>query len=103
LFDRIPVNVSLNHSILLAILGDIHVAWDYKLDSFRLVDNSIANSLKFFRDNDLTQFEDVIEQYFVVNKESGEERELKPNGKNIRVTNENKLEFIRLKCQYIAY
>jgi len=33
-----------------------------------------------------------------VSKESGEEKELKKNGKSIRVTNENKMEFIRLKC-----
>jgi HECT-domain (ubiquitin-transferase) len=103
LFDRIPVNVSLNHSILLALLGENYVTWDCNLESFRYIDNSVCNSLKFFRDNDLTLFEDVIDQYFVVNKEDGEERELKKNGKSIRVTNENKMEFIKLKCQYIAY
>ena len=103
LFDRIPVSISLNLSILLALLGETYVAWDHKLDSFRYIDNSVCNSLKFFKDNDLTQFEDVIEQYFVVSKENGEEKELKKNGKDIRVTNENKMEFIRLKCQHIAY
>jgi len=55
------VNVSLNHSILLAILGDFYVPWDFKLDDFRLIDTSVCNSLKFFRDNDLTKFEDVID------------------------------------------
>lgn len=79
------------------------MAWDHKLDSFRYIDNSVCNSLKFFKENDLTQFEDVIEQYFVVSRENGEEQELKKDGKSIRVTNDNKMEFIRLKCQNIAY
>ena len=58
--------------------------------------------MKFFRDNDLKQFEDTIEQYFVTNDYNGNERPLVPNGQTIRVTNENKNEFIRLKCDSIA-
>lgn len=55
------MSMSLNHSILLVLLGETYVAWDLKLDDFRYIDNSVCNSLKFFRDNDLTKFEDVIE------------------------------------------
>lgn len=60
-FDCIPVNVSVNHSILYAILGKTDRFWDHELDEFRYIDNSVCNSLKFFRDNDLTDYDDVIE------------------------------------------
>lgn len=60
-------------------------------------------SLKFFRDSDLTEHQEYLEQYFIYTNPSGDERELKPNGANIRVTNENKAEFIKLKCQYYLH
>lgn len=67
------------------------------------MDVSVYNSLKFFRDNDLTQFQDVIEQYFEHSINEGKSIELVPGGSANRVTNENKAEFIKLKCHYIAY
>jgi len=67
------------------------------------VDVSVYNSLKFFRDNELTQFQDVIEQYFEHSTDEGKSIELVPGGSATRVTNENKAEFIKLKSHYIAY
>ncbi len=58
--------------------------------------------MKFFRDNDLTEHT-VIEQYFVTTNSSGVDIDLKPHGSQILVTNENKEEFIRLKCAYLAH
>lgn len=46
-----------------------------------MIDREVYNSLKFFFENDLKDFEDVIEQTFVVPKGSeGAEQDLKPNG-----------------------
>lgn len=59
------------------------------------------NSLKFFRDNDLTQHP-FIEQTFVTSCSNGTDHELVENGAQILVTNENKEQFIKLKCDYIA-
>mmetsp|Transcript_96669 Transcript_96669/g.133164 ORF Transcript_96669/g.133164 Transcript_96669/m.133164 type:complete len:84 (+) Transcript_96669:804-1055(+) len=77
---------------------------------FALVDVNTANSLSFFLENDLSQFQDIIEQYFTspkdtsVGQSSGQnEVELVPGGANKKVTNENKHEFVRKKCHFIAY
>lgn len=54
LFDRIPVCISLNHQILYALLGIDDFKWETQLESFKRIDNDVYNSLKFFRDNDLS-------------------------------------------------
>lgn len=59
------------------------------------------NSLKFFRDNDLTEHP-FIEQHFVTAGCHGTDHELIHHGAQILVTNENKEQFIRLKCDYLA-
>ncbi len=68
--------------------------------------------MKFFRDNSLKDHEEVIEQYFTTdvatNMSSGlgqgsQTIELIPGGTFVRVTDENKQEFIRKKCYYLAY
>ena len=99
LFDRIPVGVSLNASILNALLG-LQINYDNWFEDFKLIDKDVYNSLKFFRDNDLSQHT-YLDQYFVTTNNLGVDCDLKPNGSNILVTNENKGEFIRLKCAYI--
>jgi len=38
-----------------------------------------------------------------VSNDEGKSVELKPGGSATRVNNDNKEEFIRLKCHYIAY
>ena len=66
------------------------------------MDRDVYNSLKFIRENDLTEHT-VIEQYFVNTDSTGIDHDLKPQGSQILVTNENKEEFIRLKCAYLAF
>lgn len=103
LFDRIPVNLCLNRHVYLALLGKTTVDDFANLEEFKQVDVSVYNSLKFFRDNDLTKYADVIEQFFEHSTDEGKSVELKPGGQVTRVTNENKQDFIMLKCHYIAY
>ncbi|PAA50770.1 hypothetical protein BOX15_Mlig020114g3 [Macrostomum lignano] len=67
------------------------------LKDIEAIDNSYYNSLVFIRDSDLDECE--LGLYFSASYEVlGEKREheLKPGGANIEVTNENKLEYIRL-------
>ena len=54
-------------------------------------------------ENDLSQFEDTIEEYFVGNVTPYVERELIPGGREIKVTEANKAEFIRHKSAFVAY
>lgn len=103
LFDRIPVNLCLNKQVYLALLRKTSVDDYHELEDFRHQDTAVYNSLKFFRDNDLTQFVDVVEQHFEHSTEEGKSVELVPGGAFKRVNNSNKLEFIKLKCHYIGY
>ena len=47
----------------------------------KLVDYNVYNSLKFFRESDLTEYEETIEQYFVANITESLDRELMPGGR----------------------
>jgi E3 ubiquitin-protein ligase NEDD4 len=103
-FDRIPVNLCLNRQIYNALLEKTSIEDYANLEEFKEIDVSVYHSLKFFRDNDLSQHEDIIEQYFEHTlDESGYQVELRPGGSSERVTNENKKDFIKLKSHYIAY
>jgi hypothetical protein len=102
-FDKIPVNLCLNRQIYLTLLKKTRID-DYEhLDEFKHIDVSVFNSLKFFHENDLSQHEDVIEQFFEHSNDEGKSVELVPGGSSKRVNNDNKKEFIKLKCHYIGY
>lgn len=64
------------------------------------VDAELFRSLTWMLDNDIT---DVLEETFSVEDEIfGDRRvvDLKPNGRNVPVTNENKAEYVELKTQW---
>jgi len=66
----------------------------------------VYNSLKFFRDNNLSDYASVIEQYFTtdVNDPYGQLTvDLIINGSYTKVTDDNKGDFIKKKCYYIGY
>jgi hypothetical protein len=54
---------------------------DIGLEEMKLIDYNVFNSLKFFRENDLDEYEDSIEQYFVANVTQTLEKDLKPAGR----------------------
>ena len=91
LFDRIPLNLCLNRAIYMAILGQTSF-YDYRdIKSFKLIDENVYSSLSFILENDLTKFEDTIDLNFTITTDmTGTEIELKNNGENIKVVNENK-------------
>lgn len=103
-FDRIPLGLCLNRSIFNALLGRVSADEYSNVKNFKHIDFNVANSLDFVLDNDLTQFGDTVQFYFVAtNETSYQEVPLKANGASILVTNDNKQEFARLKCHYHAY
>jgi E3 ubiquitin ligase SMURF1/2 len=71
------------------------------LDDMESVDKDIYRSLKWMLDNDITEMD--IPQPFVVERDRFGKlvhRELKPNGRNETVTNDNKEEYVRLYIQF---
>ncbi|KAK4052965.1 hypothetical protein OIO90_004089 [Microbotryomycetes sp. JL221] len=69
------------------------------LDDMALIDADVHQSLTWMVENDIT---DVLELDFVDEYDSfgvTQQVELKPNGANIAVTEENKLEYIKLLCE----
>lgn len=68
------------------------------LKDMESVDVQYYKSLKFLLENDIDNTNELFELYFTVNEDFlgvNEEKELKPNGSQIRVTNENKNEYIK--------
>lgn len=58
------------------------------------------NSLKFIQETSIDG-EDVFEEYFVAKSPlDGEDVELIPNGKDIKITDANKTEYIQLMYNY---
>ena len=102
-FDRVPLNLCLNRSIFNALLNKNQPSDYADLKFYQLIDRDIKNSLTFFLENDLDAYRDDIQQYFVATVTQQVEKELKPNGKQIRVTNKNKKEFVNLKAHFVAY
>ena len=88
----------------MAILGQTSL-FDYKdIKKFKHIDESVFSSLSFILENDLTKFEEAIDLNFTITvDQTGAEIELKNNGENIKVVNENKEEFAQLKCHYMGY
>ncbi|KAH3666134.1 hypothetical protein OGAPHI_004323 [Ogataea philodendri] len=71
------------------------------LQDLESVDAEIYRSLCWMLDNDIT---DVIYETFSIEEDRFGEKvtiDLKPNGRNIEVTNENKREFVELKTEWI--
>jgi E3 ubiquitin-protein ligase HUWE1 len=66
------------------------------------LDNDLFKNLAWGIENDLTE----LEQYFSVDKDffgRREEIDLCPNGRNLKVTNENKLKWIELRVHFYLY
>lgn len=94
------IDVELTHSFLCNIL-------DYKTDieDLREIDESVYNSLQFILKNDLNEYEG-LEFYFEIDHDNFgklETFEFIENGSQIRVTNENKLEYVQYIINYNLY
>lgn len=68
--------------------------------------------MKFFKENNLDEYKDLLEVYYTTDVNTNLQEnlvdgkntvELVPGGSKIRVTDKNKLDFIKKKCYYIGY
>ena len=88
----------------MAILGKIKPLDYQNIKDFKHIDEAVHSSLTFILENDLNEYTDYIDINFTMTQDtSGTEIELKENGAHIKVVNENKEEFAKLKCHYIGY
>jgi hypothetical protein len=105
-FDSVPLNINLHHQVFMVLCGKKQPQ-DFSLECIKLIDEGLFNGLKFIRDNNLDNYKETIEEYFVVDVPStfGEvrEEELVQDGKKKRVTQSNKHEFIQKKCYFSGY
>lgn len=92
LFENVPVNIPLCTPLYRQLSG-CHV----KLQDLRDMDKDLYESLVFIKTNPVT---DVILNSFTVTDHLGETVELRPGGKDETVTEENKLEYVRLRKKW---
>lgn len=71
MFDRVPLNLCLNKSVFMALLGKTSEL-DYSSISMRVfkqIDINVANSLQFILDNDIDALGDSLEFFFTVTQD----------------------------------
>jgi len=97
IFEQISLPVQFDHLLLKQLIQA-----KFTLDDLATLDKQLYNSLVFLRDNPID--DDVIfEEYFtVVNPMDGEEVELIPNGKETRICDDNKSEYIQLILDWLG-
>jgi len=98
IFESIPVYAPLDRCLLKHIISK-----PITLEDIKHFDKPIYKSLCYLRDNPINGCED-FQEYFTV--PSGDmvtpAMELAPNGKETLVTDENKLEYIKLKVEWLG-
>lgn len=98
LFDKIPLNLCLNRQVYKYLL-DIHD--DCVLDDLRHFDTVLYNSLTYINEASIDA-DTLIEQYFVHEHADGTVHELAVGGAEIRVTDDNKMQYTLVKVEYLT-
>ena len=96
IFDGIPLNLWLNKLIFKLLLNPNSTI---DLDDLKGFDTQVYNSLKYIQDNQIDE-DEYLEQYFE-HEQNGEMHPLIPDGSNIKVTDDNKEQFIMLKSEFM--
>jgi hypothetical protein len=96
-FEQMTIPVQLDRFLLKQIVNE-----EFCLDDLLTVDKPLYNSLKFIKENSISD-SDVFDEYFVVHSPlDGEVFELKPGGATISINDENKEEYLKLKLQWLG-
>ena len=95
IFEGVPLNSRLAKPIFKRIVGK-----PVNFEDLRDVDQAVYTALVYMRDNDIT--ETVFESFSVEKRQESTVTvfDLKPNGRNIPVTEESKGEYIRLRADW---
>ena len=98
LFDKIPLNLCLSHYIYKFLLD---LEDDSDIEGLKFFDTVMYNSLKYMMENPIDD-NDLIEQYFVYEHGDGTEHELAVGGKDVKVTDDNKMQYSLVKTEYLT-
>lgn len=98
LFDKIPLNLCLSKAIYKYILGDEN---GMSLEDLKQFDQSLYNSLKYISDHNIDDGS-CGDMYFTHQRKSGVEEELTYGGKEIKVTESNKAQFVYVKIDFVT-
>lgn len=97
LFEQMSLPMQFDHLLLKQIIQK-----DFDLEDLAYLDKQLYKSLKFLRENSIDK-DDIFDEYFVVTSPiDGEEIELTPDGKDIRICDENKEEYIDLILEWFG-
>lgn len=97
LFDKIPINLCLSKAIYKYLLSEEGL----DLDELQQFDRPLYNSLKYINDNAIDDGS-CGDMYFVHLRKNGIEEELTCGGKDIKVTDSNKYQFICVKIDFVT-
>ena len=98
LFDKIPLNLWLSRAIYKYILDEDSLT----LDELKDFDQPLYNSLKYINNNNIEEGSICDEMYFTHLRRSGVEEELTPGGKEIKINESNKYQFMCVKIQFVS-
>lgn len=99
LFEKIPVLVNLNKIMLKKLVGLYQNDKYIVLDDLKNFDEQIYNSVKFMAEDPSIDYENE-DFTFTIMKDDGEEIELIPNGKTIKVNHSNKSKYAKKVARY---
>lgn len=97
IFDKIPINLCLSKAIYKYLLEEDGM----DLEELQQFDRPLYNSLKYINDNDIDDGS-CGDMFFVHLRKSGTEEELTCGGKEIKVTESNKYQFICVKIDFVS-
>lgn len=97
IWDKIPLNLCLNRMVIKFLLGDA----DCDLEDLKFFDSVHYNSLRYINENTINE-DPLIEQYFVYENGNGDVHELAVGGGEIKVTDENKMQYTLVKAEHMT-
>ena len=97
IFDKIPINLCLSKAVFKYILGEDGM----ELEDLINFDRPLYNSLKYINENDIDDGS-CGDMYFAHLRKNGVEEELTCGGKEIKVWEANKYQFVWVKIDFVT-
>jgi len=97
IFDEIPLNLCMNEVMFKLFLNP---KADITLEDIEKYDSSVYTSLKYILDNEID--EDEMMEFYYQHEHDGEMYPLVPDGADIKVSDENKENYIILKIDFLV-
>jgi len=94
IFEQMSIPMQFDHLLLKQMIQA-----DFSLEDLATFDKQLYKSLKFLKETSIDN-DDIFEEYFVTALPDGEEIELVPGGKEMKITDNNKEEYIKLILEW---